>query len=207
MSSFPRRYRRNLGHPNPSVTMDPPPTITTTTTLPLSSSSSPQGVIFSGGVSPPLIAGFISIGAFAVAVISICAWCRYVGRHNVVQEEEEQQEDSVFLRILPARFRRGRRQGQGQGQGGAYRRGRRGWREGREGVDRELKVKPEMYHVWISGERIADTLKWETESDSLVSFLKVSFSRAAFHPPPPPWLVNIIINLIASLCDTFHASG
>ena len=104
------------------------------------------------------------------------------------EEEGEEGEDSVFLtrfeRVLPARFRWGRRRvghGHGQGRGGGggvHRRGRRR-REGGE----QFKVKPEMFDVWISGERIADTLKWEAESDqSLVSWQVLFIS-------PASWLV------------------
>src|SRR5216684_416132 len=92
-------------HPSPPASTT---IINPSAAFPTPTSAPPPGAFLSGGASPPLIIGFASIGAFAIAVISMCAWGRYMGR-NVVP-------DSVFGRFdrfVPARFRR---RGQGQGQ-------------------------------------------------------------------------------------------
>ncbi|KAI0302393.1 hypothetical protein B0F90DRAFT_211033 [Multifurca ochricompacta] len=61
-----------------------------TTVIPTTSSSTqssspsppPRPSFFSGNASPPLIIGFISIGALALAVISLCAWRRLASRDD-----------------------------------------------------------------------------------------------------------------------------
>src|SRR6266566_4129073 len=165
-SSFPRSSRLPgdvtitvSAETNPAA---PPPSDTTTTTfVPFPSSSSPQqpGSFFSGGASPPLIAGFISIGAFGVAIIAICAWCKFIRRRSA--------ESDLVDRVLPARFRRRRigdqfeDEGEGHGHGHGHRRGRRRWRH-RQGYQRERsdelsKAKPEMFDAWIEkGQRTVD---------------------------------------------------
>jgi hypothetical protein len=166
-------------HPSPPATS----TINTSTVLPTPTSTPPSnpGAFLSGGASPPLIIGFASIGAFAIAVISMCAWGRYMGRSVVP--------DNVFGRLdrfVPTRFRRrGQGQGQqfweeegGQGQVVHHQRGRRRWRLGQQqgqGRGRTLaggesgKAKPEMFDAWIERRRrTVDTLKWE-EAETLVS--------------------------------------
>jgi len=176
--SFPRRYRRNLGRPAPTTSTETNSAPSTTIYSPSPSSSGLTGVVLTGGASPLLIAGFITLGAFAVAIISIWAWRKNLrrgrgrGRGGTTASEEE--EDSVILRqfgIWRGRGGRGRfgEEGTGAGAGGqdVHRRGRRRWREGRERgrSNAELsKAKPEMFHVWISKGRIVDTLKWEAES-------------------------------------------
>lgn len=162
-----------------SLEANPAPLTTSTTTIlsPFPTSSSPQqpGAFFSGGASASLIAGLVSIGAFAVAVISICAWrrsCRH--RHS-----NTFMPDSVVDRILPARFTTRRRR-----RWAVRQQGREG--EGERGRSNELgKAKPEMFDVWIEEGRSLDILKWEDEeSESMVvsysSGGAVSFSRLAY---------------------------
>src|SRR5258708_32539836 len=171
-------------------------------------SAPPPGAFPSGGAPPPLIIGFASIGAFGIAIISMCAWGRYMGR-NVVP-------DSVFGRFdrfVPARFRR---RGQGQGQV-VHQRGRRRWRLGQQ-RERERgrtltggetgKAKPEIFDAWIERRRrTVDTLKWE-EAETLVSedhhdalYLFFFFNLCAF------WLNYwwLLLLFIALLCDAFPA--
>ena len=180
MSSYFLPPSQILANGDASVTLAAPTTTTTTTVIPFPTPplSSPQqpGGSFTGSASPPLIAGFISVGAFAVAVFSICAWRKYTRRSRGG--------DPDFLnRILPPRFRRsgtaGGHFGQegavgvgGQGQGQEEQRGRRRWRQGRRSGRRSDdllgKAKPEMFDVWIEKRR--ETLeKWEA-ADSVVSF-------------------------------------
>jgi len=129
----------------------------------------PASSLLSSSLSPPLIVGFISVGAFAVAIVAICAWSRFLGRSVVPHWLLR------YRRFLPAALRRGRRwEGEGEGEeeeGGGGQRGRRRAR-GRGGVSVELvKAKPEMFDAWIEGGRRTgrvdvdvDILKWEAES-------------------------------------------
>ncbi|KAI0282795.1 hypothetical protein BGY98DRAFT_953587 [Russula aff. rugulosa BPL654] len=147
----------------------PDTTTTTTTVIPLSISSpiptsaSPQSPTeyFTGGASTPLLAGLISIGAFALAAITICTWHRFVGPGNtgfVLGQFADW--------ITPARFRRRRVEEEGEageagGQGGA---GPEGVVQRRRG--RSRRARPQMFDAWI--ETVDDTFKWEA-SGSVVS--------------------------------------
>ncbi|KAI0066788.1 hypothetical protein BV25DRAFT_1819884 [Artomyces pyxidatus] len=60
-------------------------TSVTTTASPVETSVTgsrdpPSTPFFSSGASPPIIVGFVAIGAFALGVITLCAWRRITGR-------------------------------------------------------------------------------------------------------------------------------
>ena len=190
---------------DPTGSTNTGPLATTTTTIipgpfPTSPSTGQPGVFFSGGASTPLLAGFISIGAFALGVISICAWCKFVGRRDTSP-------DVVLRRLVDGVFpgRRRRRDhlgqfgdeeevegGDGAGAGGEHvqrrrRRGRRRSRlqqgQGRGSRSGELsRARPEMFDTWI--EREDNTLNWET-AESVVSF-SIIIPLSMSQPPSPP---------------------
>jgi hypothetical protein len=145
----------------------------TDSSAPTSANTPQSGSVLTGGASPPLIVGFISVGAFAIAIICICAWSRFVGRRSVLP-------DSIvrwYYRFMPASFRRGGRsergeEGEGEEEQLRWGRGRRRRRRGRGGeragtsVDLGGKTKPEMFDAWISRRRRSVDIfkKWEAES-------------------------------------------
>jgi len=119
----------------------PPDTDTTTATAAPtgSSSSSPpplshQSVFTQGGASPPLIVGFISIGAFVLGVVSLCAWRRLTGRHIWYYNNG----------FMPRRYRTPSLRGQRQQDGSAG------------GCKSE---KPVVFEAWTA-RGTADVLKW-----------------------------------------------
>ena len=134
---------------------------TTTATASTSSSSSPpssshsEQLFTEGGLSPPLIVGFISLGAFTLGLVCLCAWRKFTGRqvwHN---------NGFVPRRYyLSASLRRQQRQ-----------------RLQPDGSVRECKSaeRPVMFEAWTL-RRTADVLKW---AGSVVS-LPLSLSSCSF---------------------------
>lgn len=147
--------------PTPAPTVDP------------SSPYAPQpqpGSFLSGGLSPPLIVGFISVGAFAVAIIFICAWSRFMGRSSVFPNSLVRR----FHRFVPASFRRRSSRGRRRQEEEEEERGRRWRRRSRGGMTSVeiAKTKPVMFDAWIERPprrrrrrgRSVDILKWGAES-------------------------------------------
>jgi hypothetical protein len=92
--------------------------------------------------------GLIGVGAFALGVITLCAWRRLTGRDPL----------DVFASMGPRR-RYGRQQQQRE------RGGREQQTDGDEDEDDLAVRKPELFDVWTEG-RTIDILKWE---ESMVS--------------------------------------
>jgi hypothetical protein len=128
--------------------------------------------------------------------------------------------DSGFLDpILPARFRRRRREegghfgeeegdgGQGQGQEEQHQRGRRRWRQGRAGRGRsdELlgKAKPEMFDAWIEkGRRSVDgSLKQWEAAESVVSRNSTTLDLVSSSPEIS------LVSLLCYPCTAFVRDG
>jgi len=131
----------------------PPDTDTTTATAAptgSSSSASPpfshQSVFTQGGASPPLIVGFISMGAFVLGVVSLCAWRRFTGRQIWYYNNG----------FMPRRYR------------GPSLRGLRQQQQERDGSAGGCKPeKPVVFEAWTA-RGTADVLKW---AESVVSFV------------------------------------
>ena len=192
-SRLPRRLPRDDGTIT-AVVADPDTTTTTTTTTlsipsPLPTSPQPGAFAPGGASSPSLLAGCISIAAFASAFVLICVWCRFRGSAG---------SDAInrFLdRVLPARFRRRtvddddeevqevqeqeEREGGVGGGGGPpgppepeeqvhiWRRlSSRRSRRSQTRASRRRKARPEMFDAWI--EKTDDASRWEA-GGSLVS--------------------------------------
>lgn len=142
---------------------------TTSTTLlgpssfpsPSPSLSSPQ-TFLSGGTSPSVIIGFISVGAFLLAVASFCAWRRLLGHRDVLP-----------LPAFLARYRRRSWQNRG-----GYQRQEPG--QDREGGHVDPSRKPEVFNAWIQ-RRTKDVSKWEELLVSL--FIHTHVDRCLPHPP------------------------
>jgi hypothetical protein len=155
----------------------PPPIITTTTYIPYpTSQQQPQpGSLSGSGLSTPLLAGSISVGAFGLAIIAICVWFKYMGRNSpdtVVRRFVE--------RMLPARVRQRRLEQFEEEEAAATaaaRQRRRGSRQSRRGRGsergRRSRARPRMFDAWI--ETVDDAMKkWEA-GESVVSQDLVSF--------------------------------
>jgi hypothetical protein len=111
--------------------------------------------MFSGRASPSLIVGFIGLGAFALGMVSICAWRKYTGRG---------------AGFIPALYSDGAGSSRGRWrQGGEPAAAGRGSKE-----EKEKEPKPTMFEAWRA-RPTADVLKWEEESVVSFSFL-FSFS-------------------------------
>ncbi|KAI0251179.1 hypothetical protein BJV78DRAFT_1282688 [Lactifluus subvellereus] len=98
------------------------------------STTSPPASFFSGGGSLTLVMGLVGVGAFALGVITLCAWRSLTGRDPL----------DIFAAMGPRR-----RNVQGREQ----------W-EQQQADDDAAGGKPEMFNAWTE-QRTTDILKWE----------------------------------------------
>ncbi|KAH9956483.1 hypothetical protein BC827DRAFT_1270854 [Russula dissimulans] len=147
-----------------------PPSSSPTDSAPWSMSPSSQSVsFFSGGASPPLIAGLVTIGAFAIGLVSICAWRRFMGGEPLRN-----------LLPFPGQHRRPRT--------APYR--SRGRQNRQTSLD-AANGRPEIFDAWTET-RTVDVVKWE---GSVVSF---HFLSSVYYLPAS-FVVVVVVPFSATL--------
>jgi len=121
--------------------------------------------LFSDGASPPLIVGFISIGAFALGMVSICAWRKYRGGGGD---------------FIPVRYSYGAGSSRGR-----WRQGGELAAAGRGSKEKEKENEPAMFEAWRA-RPTADVLKWEESVPfSATLFTELVESECAVEVPMP----------------------